>query len=247
MSVKTNYFYIDESGSISNDSKVFIHGCIKTDTPNTINDALSELKEKLLDDIYYSEFRDRILKEGFHATENNMDMRADVYKLLPLLNYRAYIVLINKDSDYFRHLKSSSEEHEIFQYSLKKLVIDRIHKNKGDKNIFLFEQIQIAKKSLKTILAEIFSQFYLEHDCEYHIVGKEEENMGVIDYINFVFHQLLSEDKPMIRMKQNFDLIQPKIGVINILNNNVYLSRKKPEHHQIMLDNLYQEFSGVTG
>lgn len=246
MPQKTNYFYIDESGSINNDSKVFIHGCIKTDSPSSIEQALTELKKDILDDIYYSDFRERILNEGFHATENNMDMRADMYKLLPLLDYRAYIVLVNKESDYFKNLIASKEEHEIFEYSLKKLILDRINKNKGDKNLFFFEQLQISKKSLDAILDDIFDGLDETHDCHYEIVGKEEENMGVVDYINFVFYHLLAEVNPMKRMKQNFELISPKIAVINILNSNVFLSRKKPENHQITIDNLFQEFSGVA-
>ena len=102
---KVNYFYIDESGSINNDSSVFIHGCIKTDSPNTISEALKKLKEDLEDSLYYNEFSKRIKTEGFHATENNIDMRADVYKLLPLLDYRSYFVILNKETDYFKELK----------------------------------------------------------------------------------------------------------------------------------------------
>jgi hypothetical protein len=52
---KTNYFYIDESGSINNDSKIFIHGCIKTDSPIALTTALTELKQQLLDTLYYDD------------------------------------------------------------------------------------------------------------------------------------------------------------------------------------------------
>lgn len=243
---KTNYFYIDESGGINNNSDIFIHGCIKTDRPDTISAALNKLKSELLDEIYYQEFYDRILKEGFHATENNFDMRADVYKLLPLLEYRAYVVLFNKKTRYFKELLQNKEEHEIFKFSLTTLLKDRLIKNKNDRNIFLFERIKISKKSLDTILSEIFDNLGHEFDCEYKIVGKDEENMGVVDYLNFIFNHLLCEPSPMKRMKQNFDLIAPKIGVINIVHNNVFLSRKKPKHLQINLENLYKIYGGSS-
>jgi hypothetical protein len=226
-SKKTNYFYIDESGSISNNSKVFIHGCIKTDTPQTITVALDKLKQELLDSLYYDEFSSRIKKEGFHATENNFDMRADFYKLLPLLDYRSYFVIFNKHTDYFNKLNEENEEHKIFAFSIRKLLRDRIERNKGDKNIFFFETIKISKKSLKSVLTDFFNSIDKKYDCEFRIVGKEEENMGVVDYLNFIFYHLLSEDEPMPRMKMNFHLVAPKIGVINILHKNVYLSRKK--------------------
>lgn len=243
---KINYFYIDESGNINNNSNVFIHGCIKTDRPDSIRYALSQLKEELLDNLYYQDFYDRILKEGFHATENNFDMRADVYKLLPLLEYRAYLTIINKNSEYFKKLTSEKDEHEIFKMSLIDLLRDRLIKNKNDKNIFCFETIKISKKSLDTILSEIFCSLTDEYDCEYKIVGKEEENMGVVDYVNFVFYHLLSDPKPMKRMEQNFNLIAPKIGVIHILNNNTFLSRKKPKTLQINLENLIKVYGGST-
>ncbi|MCL7765446.1 hypothetical protein MPF19_18660 [Polaribacter sp. Z014] len=241
-SKKINYFYIDESGSINNDSDIFIHGCIKTDSPNTISTALEKLKKELIDSLYYEEFAERIKKEGFHATENNMDMRADVYKLLPLLDYRSYFVILNKKTDYFKSLQNK-EEHEIFSFCLRKLLMDRIIKNKGDKNIFIFETIKISKKPLITILKEIFDNLDKDHDCEYKIVGKDELNMGIIDYLNFVFHHLLTSEKIMNRMKQNFDILAPKIAVINLLHSNIYLSRKKKAEFQINLDNLNKQFS----
>jgi len=243
---KTNYFYIDESGSINNNSKIFIHGCIKTDSPHTITAALSKLKQKLLDNLYYDEFVDRIKKEGFHATENNIDMKADFYKLLPLLDYRSYFVIINKETEYFKNLMKDKKEHEIFALTLKKLLIDRIEKNKEDKNIFIFETIQIGVKSLNTILTELFSSLNNSYDCEFQIVGKSEENMGVIDYLNFIFNHILTVEKPMERMFQNFNLVSPKIAVIYILNNDVYLSRKKKKHHRVSLENLIREFGGQS-
>ncbi|WP_296684013.1 hypothetical protein [Flavobacterium sp.] len=241
---KTNYFYIDESGNISNNSDLFIHGCIKTDSPETIKDALEKLKADLLDDLYYEDFKGRIQKEGFHATENNFDMRADFYKLLPLLDYRSYFVVINKNTDYFRELKNKKEEHEIFKYSLEQLLLDRINRNKGDRNIFIFEQIEISKKSLKTILDEIFGSLDNSHNCEYKIVGKEEENLGVVDYINFIFFHILSVVDSKPRMKQNFKIVAPKIAIVKLLHNKVYLSRKKKQNHKVTLDNLIREFSG---
>lgn len=245
---KTNYFYIDETGSISNDSNIFVHGCIKTDSPDTISKALLKLKNELTDSLYYSAFSHKIKKQGFHATENNMDMRADFYKLLPLLDYRSYFVVLNKKTDYFNQLKKTHQEHEIFAHTLKKLLHDRIQRNKDAKNIFVFEQIQIAKKSLDKILTDLFSEY--PYDCEYKIVGKDEENMGVIDYLNFIFNhiseEILKGEKPMPRMIQNFELVAPKIGVIHFLNNGVYLSRKKSEKHRVNYINLINEIGGSS-
>lgn len=239
---KNNYFYIDESGNIGNNSSIFIHGCIKTDSPGTITDALLKLKNEIRNSLYYDEFRDKIVKQGFHATENNMDMRADLYKLLPLLDYRAYFVITDKNSVFFQEKMKTMDESEFFAHSLKKLIKDRIVANKNDKNIFYFETIKLSKKSLKQNLDDIFGKLDSQYDCEYYIVGKEEENLAIVDYLNFIFYHLFTDEKPMQRMKQNFDLVSPKIAVVNFIHKNIFLSRKKPDDFKVSLKNLYDNY-----
>ncbi|WP_421824702.1 DUF3800 domain-containing protein [Flagellimonas oceanensis] len=240
--MRTNYFYVDESGNINNDSKLFIHGCIRTDSPNTINDALKKLKVELNESIYFEDLRDRILQEGFHATENHIDMRAMVYRVLPLLDYRSYFTITKKDSEFYNEFMIESKESDFFKFSLKQLIHDRIVNHKSDKNIFYFETIKLQGNSLKTILEEIFSEYIEGYNCEYHIVGKEEENMGIIDYLNYLFFHNLSTDSPMDRMKHNFELVAPKVAVVKMLHNKVFLSRKKLKEYQVSLQNLVQNF-----
>ena len=241
---RTNYFYVDEAGHINNDSPVFIHGCIKTDVPDVITETLENLQQDLIDNLYFDELIERIRKEGFHATENHPDVRAKFYMLLPLLDYRAYFTVVDKNSDYFKELKQDKEDHEIFQFFLNKLLRNRLEKNRHDKNIFYFEDIEIEKKSLKQILKEIFDSLSVSYDCEFHISGKELINLSTVDYLNYVLYSILSTQKVNDRMEKNFNLIAPKIGVINILHKNVYLSRKNDVTLQVQLDNLKKEFSG---
>lgn len=239
---KINYFYIDESGSISNNSGIFIHGCVKTDSPQSINDALKKLMSEFTSSLYYEGFKKRILKEGFHATENNPDMRADVYKLIPLLDYRAYIVITKKESDFFKTKMSSMDESDYFEYSLRQLIMDRIYSHKEDKNIFFFETIQLKKRSLKKIIEDLFNSLPVEYDCEYKIVGKEEENMGIVDYLNFLFNHIFEDENPWSRMKQNISIVSPKIAIIKYLHNNIFLSRKKEDDFQVNLENIIKSY-----
>lgn len=239
---KTNYFYIDESGNINNDSTIFLHGCIRTDTPTTISDALVKLKNQMSTEIYYEDFKKQILKKGFHATENSMDMRAELYKLLPLMNYRAYFVITNKNSDFFKKIMETKDESDFFAYSLKKLLKDRLTANKNDKNIFYFETIQLKKKSLKTVLDDFFLNLDKSYDCEYHIVGKDEENLAIVDYLNFIFNHLLTSEEPIMRMKQNLKIISPKIAVVHLLHKNIFLSRQKGENFKVNLKNINENY-----
>lgn len=241
---KTCYYYIDEAGHINNDSNVFIHGCIITDSPSIINNAISDLHSEIKSDLYFDEFVSRLDEEGFHATENHPDIRAQFYKLLPLLNYRAYFVIIDKESSCFKKLKEEKEDYEIFELFLRKLLLERIIKNKNNKNIFYFEEITIEQKSLINILIDFFESLDKSINCEFHVVGKEVKNLAVVDYLNYVLYSILNSKKTNDRMEKNFNIISPKIGLINILHNNVYLSRKKTDKYKVDLNNLKKEFGG---
>ncbi|KOS05423.1 hypothetical protein AM493_04805 [Flavobacterium akiainvivens] len=242
---KTNYFYIDESGHINNNSNVFIQCCIKTDTPDLMEEALVDLQEELLGLAYFEEFVDKIKKQGFHAVENHPDIRARFYTVLPFLNYRAYFTVVDKNSDYFKKLKNYKEDHEIFEFFLIKLLKDRLLKNKFDKNIFIFEEIEIEKKSLSKILDSIFSSLSEEYDCAYSIESKKTINLGTTDYLNYIIYNILEDlNKTNLRMEQNFNLIKHKVGVVHFLHNNVYLSRKKSLDYHIEVTNLKKQFSG---
>lgn len=248
---RTNYFYIDEAGNLGNNSDFFIHGCIKTDNPSILKKAIETLRQELLDDLYFEAFVERINSEGFHAVENHPDIRTHFYKILPLLDYRSYFVILDKKSDFYNNLKSEKSEFEIFEYSLRKLLKDRIVKNKNDKNIFYFEQIDIKGKSLNRILNDFFKSMSFADNCEYYIVDKTEENLSVVDYLNYIFIQILNGLKKVKkvnskydRMKLNFDLVSSKIGLINVLNNDSFLSRKKAENKKVNYDNFINEFGG---
>jgi hypothetical protein len=242
---KVNYFYIDESGSISNNQSIFIHGCVKTDSPHTLSDALDKIKSNWTKLLYYSELKDKISKQGFHAVENNLDMKADVYKILPLLDYRSYFVITNKNSDYFKNIMIGKDESDFFAISLKKLLHDRIISTLNDKNFFYFETIKLTKTSLKQIVENLFSQ-YPNYDYKYEIVGKEEENLGIIDYLNYLFFHIFGDkkedEKPMPRMLMNLDLASPKIALINFPHKNIFLSRKKKPDFQVTLKNILSNY-----
>jgi hypothetical protein len=239
---KTNYFYIDESGNINNDSNIFIHGCIKTDSPQTITDALLKLKIDIQSSIYYEDIRKKILKQGFHATENNMDVRAEVYKILPLLDYRAYFVITNKETDFFKEKMKTMDESDFFAYSLKKLLKERIEAHRYDKNILFFETIDLKRNSLTKILTDFFSTYDGKIIYEYYIVGKEEENLAIIDYLNFLFYHMFSVEEPFQRMKSNFNLVAPKIALINYTHKNLFFSRQKKEEFKVSLQNLQKNY-----
>lgn len=105
-----NYFYIDESGSILNDSRVFIHGCILTDTPDLIRITLDQLKDELRDDLYFDKVIQNSNQFDFHAVEDHPDIRTAIYRKLITLNWRAYFVILKKSGTFFEEFKKNEED-----------------------------------------------------------------------------------------------------------------------------------------
>jgi len=224
--LKTNYFYIDESGNILNNEKLFIHGCIKTDSPISLKSVMEEVSSEINNELIFKSFREEFAVSGFHAVENHPDIRTALYKRLIKLNWRAYFVVINKESDYFKSIEGK-DEHEIFMISLGKLLFNRIRKAENDKNILIFETIQLKSKSLKSVLDSFFEQMRRKnYDCEYSIVEKDGDiNLGIIDYLNYIIYRILNTNNSDVRMRQLFELFAPKIAMIHIQHTKKYLSR----------------------
>lgn len=241
--MKTNYFYIDETGHINNDEPIFAYGCIKTDTPKLIEKVLEELKEELAEDPLLAKFGEKILKNNFHATADHFDVRTQFYRILPLLNYRAYFTVLFKNDNYYKKLKAEKEDHDIIKSMLLKIIKPRITKNKDDKNIFFIETLEVQKKSLKKIVEEIFDLFKHDYHIDYKIVDKHCQNMPVVDYLCFVLNKVLIQkenenEKIAEWVTRTFEILKDKIALIHFQNEDSYYSRHGAINKQIELNNL---------
>lgn len=238
---KTNFFYIDESGGILNDSQSFILGCIRTDTSDIISDKISKLLEEFENEIYFSSMIDQIKEQGFHAVDNHPDVRARFFAILPILNFRSFFSILNKSKSPLKELIDNKEEDKVYLLALDKLLKGRLN-NRFDNNIFIFEELQFKDRSQQKILDEYFSPYMKEGNIEYKIVGKEEANLAITDYMNYIFHTLLpaKELKKVQRMVDNFELIKPKIAFLNILHTDTFFSREK----SFTIEEIIQNYSG---
>ncbi|WP_452226805.1 DUF3800 domain-containing protein [Lacinutrix cladophorae] len=241
--MKTNYFYIDETGHINNDEPMFAYGCIKTDTPKLIEKVLEELKEELAEDPLLAKFGEKLLKNNFHATGDHFDVRTQFYRILPLINYRAYFTVLFKNDDYYKRLKTEKEDHEIIKSMLLKIIKPRITKNRNDKNIFFIETLEVQNKSLKKIVEEIFDIFKDDYNIEYTIVDKHCQNMPVVDYSCFILNKVLiqkeNENKNIAEwVARTFEILKDKIGLIHFQNEDSFYSRHATKNKQIELNNL---------
>ena len=129
------HIYIDESGDLTpiltGGKSIFLIGCVITDDPVSLNKRISELKENIKNSAYFFRYKEDFEKYGFHASTNHFDIYGKFVELLNTLNFRAYVVLIDKTNGDF---SVTSEQYKEYYFSLlKTLLKDRLLKRKGKK------------------------------------------------------------------------------------------------------------------
>jgi len=231
---KEIYYYIDETGSINGNSKSFILSCCVTDEPNILKEKIKFLRKEIENDIYFKSIDKKFKEQGFHACENHFDIRAKFYGLLPLLNFRAYILVLRKETNYFKSLKGENlTDVEIYDRCIQKLLYDRLLKNRNNNNILIFEQFgnknQKREKEIELIINNIKNEIYNNHELKIiynlQIKDKSEILLSITDYINYIIHRLVEKEPPE-RMLQNFQLVEPKIGLLYLMDSDIFYSRK---------------------
>lgn len=232
--MKENYFYIDESGGIETNSNFFILGCYKTDTPEQLSNSLNKLKTEILESPVMAALRKDFLKYGIHACKNHQDIRIRFYNLISTLNIRAYILLLDKNSDFFKDLLLKGKtSNEIYNLCIHKLLNDRLIKNRFDKNHLIFEQYGNQIKRWHTNVDTVISNIKLDIKkslntvchSEVYVHDKSDINLSIIDYINYIFSHCYEKKEPWQRMIDNYNIIEPKIGLIYKMDKDLFYDK----------------------
>lgn len=234
--MKNTYYYIDEAGGIDNNSKFFILGCYKTDTPEDISSALIDLKTDILNEPYFAYERKKFLKQGFHACDNHLDIKSRFYNLVSTLNIRFYILLLKKDSVFFQQMKESKlTSNDIYNVCISKLLSDRLTKTRYDNNIIVFEQygskpinwLKNVEEVMKQTATKIDDSFETKISYKVEVHDKSDINLSLIDYINYLFVQFFEKDTVLNRMSENFSILEPKIGLIYKMDKDLFYTKNK--------------------
>lgn len=228
------YYYIDEAGGIDNDSKYFIVGCYRTDTPEQIRVSLEKLRDEIMNSPIFAYERRKFAKQGFHATKNHFDIRSRMYNHIVTLNVRGYILLVDKSSEFFLRLKSEGLSLvQIYMHCIEKLMRDRLVKNRHEKNVLVFEQFgnkpQKWLKSVEDVMINIKNHvkksFGADLNYRVEIKDKSDLNLSIIDYLSYIFYHCFEEEKPDQRMIENFRIVEPKIGLIYKMDKDIFYDK----------------------
>ncbi|MCF8219237.1 MAG: hypothetical protein K9I29_07445 [Bacteroidales bacterium] len=221
--MKKIYYYIDEAGTVEGNSHFFILGCFKTDTPILIENKINDLFESILNDPYFAFERDKLIRQGFHASENHPDIKAKLYSLISTLNIRAYLLLLDKSSFFFKSLKEKGLSNwDIYNKCIEKLFYDRLLKTRHFQNFLIFERYgnkvnnweENLKDTIETVCEDIYNNERKKIRAKVIVKDKSEKLLSIIDYLNYLFVQFYDKKEIKNRMVENFKIIEPKIALI---------------------------------
>jgi len=249
-----NYFYIDEAGDLNGQSKCFLIGCIITDSPDDILKEIDLLEREINNRGYYNRHRSKFRETGFHASTNHPDIYGQFVALLPRLNFRYYALILDKRSEYYLVTISSKSKEEIYDNLLKLLLKDRLLKRKGAINNIYFEQnlpnptttrITMRVKQLMSIISEIDNELInkklLSENLQFEVRVENKKTQPlfpVVDYMNHIVMKVYEgkNGKVEIYMKENYQLVEPKIGCIYDVARRIF---HKPRKKGIDIDSIF--------
>lgn len=227
------YFYIDESGLLRDEKeRFFLISCVATDAPEQIEDTLNQLQQNICDNPYYLPIRDKFRDQGFHAVSNHPDIRTEVYKILPYMNMRAYTIVLDKFSDFYKNVSSKyNTDIELYAFLIKQLLRDRVKSEKDNHIHFIFEEygctIACHKNRMEDVIGILISEVGDGVDYNVEVCSKDNIVLSVVDYVNYILYQLLNHPGAGTRMMDNFKLVEPKIASLHLLHTQTYYGRRK--------------------
>jgi hypothetical protein len=223
-------YYVDESGDLdAGGSDFYLLGCAIINDAAVTAGRIKKLESEIKDSIVLN---GHSMKNGFHACENHPEIYQTYIELIFSLDFRAYVVVLDKRSGYFKQLIKNNTNKEIYNKLLFSLFEKRFLKRSLENNIVVFErqgnklheEKREKEKLLQTISEKLKINFAISSDInfEVNIVGKDNVLVSVIDFVLHIISRVYDRDGVANYMKRNFELIEPKIGLIFDAANNKY-------------------------
>lgn len=230
------HFFFDESGF--NADSLSMLCCVVLDQPTPVRESILSLKEDILHSGRLSEIRGNFETNGFHYCENHHEIRAKFFRLLPTLDFEAYICFVPSTPE-------EDHRNELYDRMYGRLLYDRMQKYRDRPIEICFEQhdSRVTRRltELREITLRIDEQIKSQHginDIAPPIVisaGKEEPCLAIADYVSAIFRKYYEalnsanawkKGEPF--EKRDFDDLRPKVRLIHNFETEEFFSRHKP-------------------
>lgn len=233
------YIFIDESGT-DKESTILYMSLILTEDPTHIQSECKSLTQKIIRDPELSQKIPSVRNNGiehFHYTSDHPEIRDEFIKLLPVLNFDAYVCFVRKDE-----IVGDLSKIELLKTLFSTLLYPRILERHYDSVYVIYEKFDEGSASDERILTKEVEQLCqkIKEDFRKTIKqvtisfdNKDELCLGVSDYvcgiISAYFSKQLTEGNAKDSQEErNYDRISGKIRLIQDLTRKKFYSRREP-------------------
>lgn len=241
---ETIKYYIDESGDLTNyengGTKSFLFGLITVEMDSMNQEKIKKLETEITNSAFYSKYKK---KSGFHACEDYPDIQNMYFELLNTLQFRFYVIFLNKKTEFFKELTNANSVNEIQSMVIKRLIKNNILKNYFKKNIFIFERQgnkldkeKLEKeKIIQNCIDSILTETTKTKNIDYSVIIDTKDNfiLSIVDYVLWVIFKLCEGEEKngntiqAEHIKEKYELLEKKIALIIDFNNNLFYNPRK--------------------
>ncbi|MEV4415061.1 hypothetical protein [Catellatospora sp. NPDC049609] len=230
---------MDESGN-SKPSLPLIVGAVETDADSDdIERRVQELhrrlsaRQSLVGLRSFEDFR----KQGFHASNDPLEISGPFLELMNDLSFRAYLVLTDRSTS-----RAGATELEQLEFMYETLLGDLLlrHRNRPELVCLVEENNslkhlvdQLPPKATRRALAKLGRNVPLPRLQVVMATKTQAMSMAIIDYIMLAVSRWISADRttdPANRKYRAFREVEPYISVLYSLEHGLISSRKMPLH-----------------
>lgn len=227
------YLFVDESGF--DETSLSMLGCIISDDAEGLREKIESLKEDVLHNPRYYDISKSFTKNGFHHSENPLEIQREFISLLNVLTFQAYICFIDEPQ-----LKKKGND--LYDILFSRLLSDRLKDYKDESITICFEQHggkpEKRLSELKSIALRMVTEnkkyYQVSQDSQLRVMygGKDEPCFAITDYILAIFREYYKKRQCGITkgsfQKRDFDNVRSKIRLIHDYKENIFYSRKNP-------------------
>lgn len=244
-----NHFFVDEAGDLTlfsrggriivgeeGNSKFFMVAVAHIPNPTSANQLLSELREELLSDPYFSGVPSMQPESGktvrqFHASKDLPEVRRDVFARLPILNTKVQIAirrkqeLATKAKSMFRHSNRKWNSVDIYDDLVKRLFKNLLHKADHNRIVFSKHAKWGRREAMARAIERAKANFETKHgiasDKPTEIISAypwEYGGLQVVDYYLWALQRMFERGED-----RYFNMLRPAYRLIMDLDD----TRKK--------------------
>ncbi len=261
-SIETCYYFVDEGGDgtlfagkgkvivgTPGCSRFFMLGLLEVENLAALDDAIKGLRMRLLNDPYFKgvpsmKIDGRKTALAFHAKDDIPEVRKEVFTLLHEMDGLRFFAVVTDKLSVLEYVRQQNERdpsyrynpNELYDYLVRRLFKDRLHKNGGYEIMFSkrgqSDRTSALKQALEMARQRFTKQWGISSDAPMQVLaGTPFAHAGLqaVDYFTWALQRLyeMNEDRYITYLWPSIHLVQD-IDDKRTAGYGVYYTQKKP-------------------